>query len=164
MLSLIAAVSDNGVIGKGNRLPWKLSSDLRRFKKLTMGHALIVGRKTFESIGRPLPGRHMIVVTRSRQWSWPGVRVAHSIGEALEYTAGDDEPFIGGGAQIYALSLPLVERMYLTRVHTTIDGDARFPDIDEGEWSLTSEERYSADADNQHATTFRILRRIPAGG
>ena len=160
MLSLITAVSENGVIGKGNRLPWQISSDLKRFKRLTMGHTLILGRKTFESIGRPLPGRDIVVLTRSEGCDFPGVRVAHSIDEALQYASLDNEPYVGGGAQIYARTLPLAERIHLTRVHATIQGDVLFPKIDPEEWKLTSEEKFPADARNEYSTTYQIMSRV----
>ena len=160
MLSLITAVSENGVIGKDNRLPWRISSDLKRFKRLTMGHTLILGRKTFESIGKPLPGRDTVVITRSEGWHYPGVRVAHSIDEALHYASSDNYPYVGGGAQIYAMALPLAKQIHLTRVHTTIQGDVLFPEIDPEEWELTSEKKFPANAHDEYATTYQIMNRV----
>ncbi len=160
MLSLITAVSENGVIGKDNRLPWRISSDLKRFKRLTMGHTLILGRKTFESIGKPLPGRDTVVITRSEGWHYPGVRVAHSIDEALHYASSDNYPYVGGGAQIYAMALPLAKQIHLTRVHTTIQGDVLFPEIDPEEWELTSEKKFPANAHDEYSTTYQIMNRV----
>ena len=130
---MIVAASERGVIGRGGQLPWKLPSDLRRFKSLTMGHALIVGRKTFDEVGRPLPGRRMIVVTRAPSGP-PGVITVHTIDEALAAAAGidRDETFVGGGAEIYALALPRVQRIYLTRVHGEVHGDTVVPFLDGG--------------------------------
>ncbi|MFM7738727.1 MAG: dihydrofolate reductase, partial [Planctomycetota bacterium] len=119
-LSLIVAASDNDVIGREGQLPWRLSADLRRFKRLTMGHHLIMGRKTFESIGRPLPGRTTIVLSRQRDYAPAGVVVAHSPEEVLKLVAADSEPFVVGGAEIYRLLLPWVGKIYLTRVHCFI--------------------------------------------
>lgn len=160
MLSLITAVSENGIIGKENRLPWRISSDLKRFKRLTMGHTLILGRRTFESIGRPLPGRDTVVLTRSKGWGFPGVKVAHSIDEALQYASLDNDPYVGGGAQIYARALPLAKRIHLTRVHATIQGDVLFPEIDPEEWELTSERIFPANSRDEYSTTYQIMSRI----
>jgi dihydrofolate reductase len=128
-LSIIAAVADNGVIGRDNALPWRLSADLRRFKVLTLGHHLLMGRKTFESIGSVLPGRTTVVISRGRPALPPGVLLAHSIDEAVAMAraSGDFEAFVAGGAEIYELALPVADRLYLTRVHTITDGDIRFP-------------------------------------
>ena len=122
-LSLIVAMSKNGVIGRDGDLPWRLSADLRRFKRLTMGHHLVVGRRTWESIGRQLPGRTMIVVTRSQPEVPDGVLLAGSLNEAIELSlaAGDDEVYVAGGGTIYALALPVSDRLYLTRVHASRD-------------------------------------------
>ena len=130
MISLIAAVSENGVIGSDNHLPWRLSSDLQRFKALTMGHHLIVGRKTFQSIGRELPGRHMVVLSRDAAYRPSGVKVARSLPEALDLVVGDDEAFIGGGSELFKQALEHVDRLYLTIVQAEVQGDSFFPDID----------------------------------
>lgn len=144
MLSLIAAVADNRVIGMGNRIPWKFSEDLKRFKELTMGHTLIMGRKTFESIGRPLPGRRTIVVSR-KGIKTPYVDVASTLESALLGAQGDSEAFICGGSEIYKQALGLVDRMYLTTIHGTFAGDAYFPEIDFSQWSLVSVEPVKTD-------------------
>ena len=133
-VSLIAAVARNGAIGADGGLPWRLSSDLKRFKALTMGKPLVMGRKTFDSVGRPLPGRRVIVVTRDAGWTRPDVETANSLEAALALAAGADEIMIGGGGEIYAQALPLAARLYLTEVDLAPDGDVRFPDIDPALW------------------------------
>lgn len=162
-VSIIAAVASNGVIGRDNQLPWHLSADLRRFKHLTMGHHLIVGRKTFESIGRALPGRSMIVVSRRRPELPEGVRLAGSLVTAVDLAdrAGDDEAFVAGGAEIYALALPLADRIYLTRIEAEFDGDTHFPHLDPAEWTIRSEDSYPASAEFAWPFTFRLLERVP---
>jgi dihydrofolate reductase len=159
-LAVIVAVSDNGVIGRDDDLPWRLSADLVRFKRLTMGHHLIIGRRTFESIGRALPGRHMIVVTRNPSWpAPPGVEVATSLDQALALAAADPEVFVGGGAAIYQLALPRADRLYLTRVHATVAGDTFFPALDLADWRLVETEDHGADDRNQHPFTFERWER-----
>ncbi len=142
--SLIVAAAQNGVIGIDNRLPWRLPADLARFKQLTMGHHLIMGRKTFESIGRPLPGRTSVVLTRSAGFDVPGVVVARSLDEAWAAAAarGDDEPFVCGGAEVYAQAMPEADRIYLTVVEREYTGDALFRGVDETEWRCVSREAY----------------------
>ncbi len=151
-LSFILAIAENGVIGRDGHLPWRLSADLKRFKERTMGHCLIMGRRTFDSLGKPLPGRTSIVLTRHPQPSLPaGVLAASSADEALAraVAAGDTEPFVIGGAEIYWLFLPLAQRLYLTRVLADVAGDTRFalPPLDD--WRLVSRVEYPADAKNE---------------
>lgn len=141
--SIIVAVAENGVIGVDNALPWRLPADLQRFKRLTMGHHLIMGRKTFESIGRPLPGRTTVVLTRG-DFAAPGVVVARSLDEAFAAARDDDEPFVCGGAEIYALALPGADRVYLTRIERDYQGDARFGALDPARWQLRESERHGA--------------------
>jgi dihydrofolate reductase len=129
-ISLIAAVAQNGVIGAENRLPWRLPGDLAQFKSTTMGHVVIVGRRTFESIGRPLPGRRMIVLTHRDDLDLPGVRTARSVDEALALAAGEDEVFVAGGGEVYRAFMPRADRIYLTCVEANVEGDTRFPEID----------------------------------
>ena len=160
MISLIAAVSENGVIGRDNHLPWRLSLDLQRFKALTMGHHLIVGRKTFQSIGRPLPGRQMVVLSRDAAYRPSGVQVAGSLSEALDLTSGDDEAFIGGGSELFREALEHVDRLYLTIVHADVQGDSFFPDFDSSEWETRSCEVHPADEKNEYSFTFQVLDRI----
>ena len=160
VLSLIAAVSDNGVIGLDNDLPWHLPADLKRFKSLTTGHHMIMGRRTWDSIGRrPLPGRPTIVVTRDRSYSAEPAQVAHSISQALDLVGNDDEVFIAGGEAIYRLALPVADRIHLTRIHADFDGDTRFPDIEEAEWQVVLEEQHEQDEKNRYAYTFLIYER-----
>ena len=160
-VSLIVAVSSNGVIGRDGGLPWHLPADLKHFKSTTMGHHLIVGRRTWEEVGKPLPGRSMVVVTRSQCFAPEGARVASSIERALELASGDDEVFIGGGAQIYRIALErdLVDRIYLTRIHAEVEGDTYFPQIDFEKWTLVSEEHHEADKKNEFPYTFLVYER-----
>jgi len=139
-ITIIAALARNRVIGRGNRMPWHISDDLKRFKALTMGHPVVMGRKTFESIGKPLPGRDNIVITHSHAFAAPGCRVLHSLAEALTATQGAAQVFVIGGAEIYALALPLADRLQLTEIEAAIDGDAYFPDFDRSAWREVSRE------------------------
>jgi len=136
---IIAAVSENNVIGQGNALPWRIPEDLARFKALTLGSTLVMGRKTFESIGRPLPGRTTVVLTRKNDFSAPGVLVAHDRDEAVSLARGP-HAFVAGGADIYRLFLPLAKKLFLTRVHASYEGDTHFPAIDAREWDFVSAE------------------------
>jgi dihydrofolate reductase len=159
--SIIVAAAENGVIGRNGQLPWRLSADLRRFKQLTMGHAVLMGRKTYESIGRPLPGRRMIVITRQPGYDAVGVEIAHSLAAAcgLAANAHETEAFIIGGAEIFGEALPHADRLYFTRVHATIDGDVYFPPFDRADWSLTSKEEHPADVKNDYPFTFQTYER-----
>jgi len=156
MVSLIVAMSSNRVIGRDGGLPWHLPADLRHFKQTTMGHHLIIGRATWDEVGKPLPGRAMVVVTRNPGFSAEGVLVAHSVDEALALARGDDEPFIGGGAEIYrqALETELVDRLYLTRIHAEVEGDTVFPAIDLDGWLLADRIDHPADEKNEFAYSF----------
>lgn len=158
-VSLIVAMERNGVIGRDGSLPWHLSSDLKRFKLLTMGHHIIMGRKTFESIGRLLPGRTTIVVTRQAEFDAAGAIVTHNLSDAISAAADDDEAFIIGGAEIYQQALPLVDRIYLTEVDMDIAGDARFPEFDRKEWTVINSSEHPADDRNDHPHTFSVLER-----
>lgn len=142
-VSIIAAISRNRVIGRQTRIPWHLTEDLRRFKQITFGHTLVMGRVTFESIGRPLPGRTTIVVSRQSGYQPDGVLTARSVEEALRMAVGD-EVFIAGGAQIYETAIPLAERILLTVIDADYDGDAFFPPIDTARWRKVSEEPHPA--------------------
>lgn len=156
MVSLIVAMSSNGVIGRDGDLPWHLPADLRHFKKTTMGHHLIIGRATWDEVGKPLPGRTMVVVTRNRDFSAAGVLVAHSVADALSLVADDDEAFIGGGAEIYrqALEAEIVDRLYITRIHAEVEGDTFFPGIDLDGWLLADRVDHPADEKNEFAYSF----------
>jgi dihydrofolate reductase len=144
-LSAIVAMATNRCIGRDNTLPWRLPADLKRFKQLTMGHTLVMGRKTYESIGRPLPGRTTLVVTRQRDYAPEGVQVAHSLEQALEQARGD-EVFIAGGADLYRQAMEHVRRLYLTRIGRDYQGDTFFPELDLSGWRLLAEEHHPATA------------------
>lgn len=161
-VSLIVAVSENGVIGRDGGLPWHVPRDLKHFKSTTMGHHLIIGRRTWDEVGKPLPGRTMVVVTRSRHFEAEGATVVHSLEDALEVARDDDEPFIGGGAYIYRLALArdVVDQLYITRIHTEIEGDTFLPEIDFDSWELVSEEYHEADEKNEQACSFLIYKRL----
>ncbi|MDG1874093.1 MAG: dihydrofolate reductase [Mariniblastus sp.] len=158
-IAMIVAAAENGVIGVNGDLPWRLSSDLKRFKKLTMGHHIIMGRKTFDSIGRLLPGRKTVVVTRQKEFEFEGAVVVHSIEEAIEVCQHDDSPFVTGGAEIYRLAMPLVNEIQLTRVHTEIVGDTLLPEIDWNQWELVESQRHPADDKNEVEYSFEVYRR-----
>ena len=160
-ISIIVAIADNGVIGRDNELPWRLSADLQRFKALTMGHHLLLGRKTFEAIGRPLPGREMIVVSRGTPELPDGVHLASSILDGIERarSLGEEELFVAGGASIYAVTLTDCDRVYLTRVHDDVDGDVLFPAVDWSLWDEVSRQEIPADERNEYATTFTVYDR-----
>jgi dihydrofolate reductase len=157
-LQAIAAMAANRVIGDGNRLPWHLPEDLARFKRLTMGGTLVLGRKTYESIGRPLPGRKTVVVSRQPGYAPEGVLVARSIEEALE-RAGEGNVWIAGGAAIYRQALDRCERLYLTRIEAEIQGDAFFPEIDEAVWRKVEEERWAAGERGSFGYRFEVWER-----
>ena len=158
-LSIIAAVSANRVIGDHNSLPWKLPADLKRFQKLTMGHHLLMGRKTFESIGFVLPGRITVVITHQPDYHPEGVLVAHSLEAALRLVDNDSELFIAGGAEIYRQMLTLADRLYLTYIHKEFEGDARFPDFEKSDWKSVSREDREPDQDNTYSYSFVIYER-----
>lgn len=141
-LSIIVAVARNGVIGDRNQLLWHISEDLRRFKAITSGHTVVMGRKTFESLGRPLPNRRNIVVSRQTDLAIPGCEVARSLGEAVAIARNEDEVFIIGGGQIYEQALPLASRIYLTVVDADYEGDTHFPVIDPAVWRETLREEH----------------------
>ena len=142
-LSAIVAMAANRCIGRDNALPWRLPADLKRFKQLTLGHTLVMGRRTYESIGRPLPGRTTVVVTRQPGYAPQGVRVAHSLEQALVLAEGD-EVFIAGGADLYRQTLERVDRLYLTRIERDYAGDTFFPEVDLSRWRLVAEEPHPA--------------------
>jgi dihydrofolate reductase len=169
-VSIIVAVAENGVIGRGGALPWHLPDDLKRFKQLTMGHAVVMGRKTWESIGRPLPGRQMIVVTRQGDYQPEGVKVAGSVDDALAIarTAGDNECFIIGGAEVYRQTLPKADRIYLTIVLAEIEGDTYFPITSDPDslleklrrnWVIVESHQHAVDSKHDYAYMFATLHR-----
>lgn len=154
MISIIVAVARNGVIGDRNRLIWHISEDLRRFKAITTGHPVIMGRKTYESLGRPLPNRINVVITRQADYRAEGCVVARSLEEAVGRFDPAEEVFVIGGAQIYAEALPLADRFYLTRVEADYEGDTRFPEWDAAAWTLRSEERRDRGEKFEHPFVF----------
>jgi dihydrofolate reductase len=158
-LSIVVAASDNDVIGVGNQLPWRLPDDLKRFKALTMGKPMLMGRKTFESIGRPLPGRTSIVITRQSALAVPGVIVASSIDQALAAAEPAAESMLVGGADIYRQMLSRTHTIHLTRVHATFTGDAYFPRLAADEWCEVDRQPHPADDRHAYAFTFVTLVR-----
>jgi dihydrofolate reductase len=163
-ISLIAAQAENGVIGRGGQLPWRLKADLQRFKQLTTGHTVIMGRKTWESIGRPLPDRRMVVITRQSGYHAEGVQIVSSLDDALAIaqSAGDTEAFVIGGAEIYRLALSRADRLYMTLVLTEVDGDTQFPEVDWDTWERVDSASHDADADNEYPTLFYTFDRCAA--
>lgn len=159
IVSLIAAVAENGVIGRDGALPWSLPADLRHFRTLTAGHHVVMGRRTHDSIARALPERVNLVLTHRPKSLAPGCRAVTSLDEALRLArdAGESELFVIGGAELYALALPRADRVYLTRVAATIDGDVRFPALDPALWREVSRETRPADERNAHALAFTRL-------
>ena len=164
LTALVAALARNRVIGVGNRLPWRLPEDLRRFKRLTMGAPVIMGRKTRESIGRPLPGRRNIVVTRERDATWEGCVVAHSLDEALALADDAAEAFVIGGAELYAQALPRADRLHLTLIDADYAGDAWFPEFDAAAWrEVARESGVSADGLGYAFVDYERTP-VPSGG
>jgi dihydrofolate reductase len=158
-LSIIVAMARNRTIGINNTLPWRCPEDLKHFKSLTMGHHMIMGRKTFDSIGKPLPGRTTVVVTRNPDLKIEGCIVTHSLDQAIAACAGDDEIFVVGGAELYAQALPLADRLYLTEVQQNVDGDAHFPLFDPKQWQETAREARQQDIPQPLAYHFVTLQR-----
>ena len=158
MATIIAAMDNKRLIGVDNGLPWRLSADLQNFKKLTSGNAIIMGRVTWDSLGRPLPKRHNIVITRNSEFQAEGCTVVSSLEEAIK-ASGEDKAYIIGGAQIYKLALDLADEMILTEVDTEAQGDPWFPEIDSGKWELVSEDAHLSDENNEHDYKFCTYRR-----
>ena len=154
ILSIIVAMAKNRVIGRDNQLPWHLPADLRHFKQTTMGHPIIMGRKTYESIGRPLPGRQNIVITRNPDFQAEGCLVVHSLQEALAAVPEAEEVFIIGGASLYREALPLADRIYLTLVDAEVEGDTFFPELDASEWQEVRRETFTPDEKNPFGYAF----------
>ena len=156
LITLIVAVADSGVIGRDNTLPWHLPEDLKRFKRLTMGKPIVMGRKTFESIGKPLPGRQNIVVTRDTNYRREGVTVVHDADAALRAAGAVAEVMVIGGAELFRALLPRAGRIHLTRVHGSIEGDVMWPALDDREWQVVEREAHSADERHAWAMTFEV--------
>jgi dihydrofolate reductase len=158
-VSLIVAMAKNRVIGADNKIPWHLPSELKLFKSLTMGHHIVMGRRTYESINRLLPGRTTVIVTRQRDYAVPGAIVAHSVQEAVEACRGDEEIFVIGGADLFRETLPIVDRIYLTIVDAEPEGDTFMPEFDMSEWSETSAQSVRADDKHAYGYRFAVLDR-----
>jgi len=164
-LSVIVAVAENGVVGVNNALPWYLPDDLKYFKQTTMGKPVVMGRKTYESIGKPLPGRTNIVVTHNQDYQAEGVKVVGSLSEALELAAdiavidGKDELMVIGGAAVYAAAIPMADRLYVTEVHAEVDGDAYLPAVEWSEWRELTREKHVAVAPNSYDFSFVVYQR-----
>jgi dihydrofolate reductase len=165
-ISLVVAAAENGVIGRAGALPWRLPDDSRRFRLLTTGHHVIMGRLTFESIGRPLPDRVNVVLTKGRRIAAEGVRVVPDLASALELArrAGETEAFVIGGTSVYAAALPLADAVHLTRVHAVVEGDATFPELDPATWVETLRENHPSDDRHAYAFTYTRLERARSGG
>lgn len=158
-ISIIAAIAENRVIGKDNNLPWRLAADLKKFKELTSGHHIIMGRKTFESIGRPLPNRTSVIITRNKNYKAEGCLVAHSLSEAISLSKEDEEVFIIGGAQIFEIAISLADKMYLSWVAAEPDGEILFPKFNEDEWAIAHSDHFLKDSNNEYNFTFKIYER-----
>lgn len=158
-LSLIVAFDKNRLIGRDNGLPWHLPADLKHFKAITMGHHMIMGRKTFESIGKPLPGRTTVIITRQQNFQAEGCIVVHHLDEALEYCKNEDEVFVIGGAQIFNCTMPIADRLYITEIDHAFEGDTHFPEIRNDEWEQISSESHEPDEKNNWSYTFKNYRR-----
>ncbi|MCD8509498.1 MAG: dihydrofolate reductase [Bacillus sp. (in: Bacteria)] len=160
MISMIAAMGKKNVIGFKGDMPWHLPNDLKYFKKVTTGHPVLMGRKTFESIGKPLPNRKNLVLTRNEDFSPEGVEVLHSIEEVRPLMEAEDEFFVIGGANLYEQLMPLADRLYITYIKASFEGDTFFPFIDDKEWKVVSSEEGLVDENNQYAHTFVVYERI----
>lgn len=159
-LTLIVAAAENNAIGKDNKMPWHLPNDFKYFKKTTLNHSIVMGRKTFESIGRTLPERRNIVITRDLNYKAEDIDVANGVDDVLSYCRDEREIFIIGGAEIYKQTLPFAEKVLLTRVHTTVEGDAFFPELAPNAWKLTSSETYLKDERHAFDYSFETYERI----
>lgn len=159
IISLIVAMDENRVIGYKNKLPWNLPSELRYFRETTKGKPVIMGRKTFESIGRPMPERLNIIVTRDKNYKAVNCIVVNSREDAIKAAKGNDEIMVIGGAEIYKLFLPIANRLYLTKVHGTFDGDTYFPEFNENEWTKAREKFVEKDNENKYSYTVMVLER-----
>jgi len=162
-LNVIVARARNGVIGRDGTLPWHLSEDLRHFKRTTLGHPIVMGRRTWESIGRPLPGRRSIVLTRNPRWTAPGVERTDSLAQALAMCEGAAEVFVIGGAELFAEALPLAQRLYLTEIDADFEGDTFFPPIDRGAWREVSREHLAPQAPRPFGIDFVTLEAETTG-
>jgi dihydrofolate reductase len=161
ILSMIVATANNRVIGKDNQMPWHLPADLQYFKAMTLNKPIIMGRKTFESIGRPLPGRRNIVITRDKGYQAAGIELASSVEEALALADGVEEVMVIGGGKIYQHCLPEAQRLYITHIDLEVDGDTYFPDYQgAGQWQLVKEESHAADQKNPYNYRFNLYEKV----
>ena len=158
MISMIVAADENNVIGKDNQLIWHLPDDLKFFKKKTSGHCIIMGRHTFESVGKPLPNRTNIIITRDKNYAAEGCKIVNTLEDALALAKGDDNPFIVGGEQIYRLALPLADQVYLTRIHHEFEGDRHFPELG-NDWIETESIPHDTDEKHEYAFTFKTYEK-----
>lgn len=163
-MSVIVAVAENGVIGGSGGLLWHISEDLQMFKRVTSGHPVVMGRKTFESLGRPLPARTNVVITHNPDYRAEGITIARSLGEAIALFPALEEIFVIGGGEIYREAMPLADRLYLTRVGASYEGDTRFPDWNPAEWSLISSEHHPRGKDFPHPFDFLVYERKRMAG
>jgi dihydrofolate reductase len=159
-LSLIVAMAKNRIIGKDNSIPWRLPAELNLFKSITMGHHIVMGRRTFESINRLLPGRTTVIVTRNSTYSFPGAQIAHSLEAALAISNNDSEIFVIGGAELFSLALPIADRIYLTVVQADIEGDTYMPEMDLSAWHNLQNQYFKADEKNAYDFIFSIYDKI----
>jgi len=160
MIAIVVAAAENNVIGKDNQLIWHLPADLKHFKQITMGHPILMGRKTYESIGKPLPGRTTIIITRQPDYEAAGCIVVNAVQEAVEEARKlDDQAYIIGGAEIYRQALNVTDTIYLTRIHHKFEGDTFFPEINDDEWKVVSEEHHEPDEKNKYSYSFIQLER-----
>jgi dihydrofolate reductase len=162
-ISLILAMAENGVIGRGGRLPWHLPADLKRFKALTTGHTIVMGRKTFESIGEPLPNRRNVILTRNVNFHHDGVIVVHNLADAFLGADEEEKIFVAGGAEVYRQAIPQADRVYQTLVHSEVDGDICFADFNPSEWDLLEDEFHAADSKHAYPLSFRLYKRPKKG-
>ena len=159
MISFVVAIGQNNVMGKDNAIPWHIPADLKFFKKVTMGHPIVMGRKTYDSIGKPLPGRENIIMTRNQNYAQEGCTVIHTIEELLKLEEKNEEVCVIGGAEIFKITFPHADRLYLTKINHEFEGDTFFPDFDESEWKIISEEKGPKDEKNPYDYTFFIYER-----
>jgi len=160
MISFIVAMDKNRVIGKDNQLPWHLPADLKFFKRVTMGHPIIMGRNTYESIGKPLPGRENIIVTRNKEYAQEGCTIIHSVDELLQMASRqNEEVFVIGGAELFQATFSMADRLYITKIEEEFTGDTYFPEFNQSEWELVSQEKGIRDEKNPYEYFFTIYNR-----
>lgn len=158
-ISIIVAIDQFRVIGKDNQLPWHLPADLKYFKSVTLGKPVVMGRKTFESIGKPLPGRENVIISRNPDYQAAGTKTFLNLAAAFDYLAEHEEIMVLGGAEIFKLALPMADRLYITEIHQSFDGDTYFPEIDENLWQEVSRDKHSPDEKNHYAYDFVVLEK-----